>query len=178
MSKFDLSAYAASLRDPCKSYTPRPVLKLKRARDNSVLLPLPAYETPGAAGMDLRADMSMDGELPKGSLSIGPGSRALIRTGLIAEVPRGYELQVRPRSGLALKHGVTVLNTPGCVDSDYRGEIGVIVVNHGQVVVEVFHGDRIAQAMIIKVERVEIVEVQELSTTERGAGGFGSTGVK
>jgi dUTP pyrophosphatase len=143
------------------------IRRLPHAHD----LPLPAYETAGAAGLDLRA------ALPDGSLRLEPGERLLVPTGLVLELPVGTEGQVRPRSGLALRHGVTLLNTPGTIDADYRGEVKVILINHGQRVFTVEHGDRIAQLVVAAVLQAEIVEVAELSETTRGAGGFGSTGV-
>lgn len=131
----------------------------------------PRYETAGAAGLDLRA------ALPESSrLVIEPGARDLVPTGLTIALPDGYEAQVRPRSGLALKHGVTVLNAPGTVDADYRGEIGVILINHGSEPFEVKRGDRIAQLVIAPAAQVTLVAVDELSGSARGAGGFGSTG--
>ena len=142
-------------------------LKFKRIGNHQ--LPLPSYETEGAAGMDVRAN---------GGFVLPPSERALVRTGLSVEVPVGYELQVRPRSGLAVKHGVTVLNAPGTIDADYRGEIGVLLVNHGHEAFEVVYGDRIAQLVLAKVERLPVSEVEELSETVRGEGGFGSSGVK
>lgn len=143
------------------------IRRLPHAHD----LPLPAYETAGAAGLDLRA------ALPEGPLRLEPGERLLVPTGLVLELPGGTEGQVRPRSGLALRHGVTLLNTPGTIDADYRGEVKVILINHGQRAFTVEHGDRIAQLVVAAVLRAEIVEVAELSETTRGAGGFGSTGV-
>ncbi len=134
-------------------------------------LQLPAYGSGGAAGMDLRAAVPADAPL-----TLQPGQRALIPTGLTVAIPHGFELQVRPRSGLALKHGVTCLNTPGTVDSDYRGEIGVILINLGAEGFVVRRGDRIAQALVARHERVEWREVDSLADTLRGAGGFGSTG--
>lgn len=134
-------------------------------------LPLPAYETPGAAGLDLRA------ALPDGPLRLEPGARLLVPTGLVLELPAGTEGQVRPRSGLALRHGVTLLNTPGTIDADYRGEVGVILINHGGEAFTIQHGDRIAQLVVAAVLQAGIVEVEELSETTRGSGGFGSTGV-
>lgn len=134
----------------------------------------PAYATAGAAGFDLRANL----ESP---VSLNPGERKLIPTGLFMEIPLGYEGQVRPRSGLALKRGLTVLNTPGTVDADYRGEVGVILINKSSEVQVIEHGERIAQMVIAKHETPEIEVVnstEELESTERGAGGFGSTGVK
>src|SRR5690554_3920580 len=136
-------------------------------------LPPPAYETEGAAGMDLRA--AVPEEAP---VVLAPGGRTLIPTGLKIALPAGYEAQVRPRSGLALKYGVTCLNSPGTIDSDYRGEVGVILANLSKETFVVENGERIAQMVIAKHERAEWVETEELSTTERGAGGFGSTGIK
>ncbi len=134
-------------------------------------LPLPRYETPGAAGMDLFAAVPQDEPL-----ELAPGARALVPTGLSIELPDGYEAQVRPRSGLALKFGVTVLNAPGTVDSDYRGEVGVILVNHGSAPYLVLRGMRIAQLVLAPVTRGVFLEKGELDVTARGAGGFGSTG--
>ncbi|MBP7409571.1 MAG: dUTP diphosphatase [Flavobacteriales bacterium] len=131
--------------------------------------PLPQYATGQSAGMDLRANL----EAP---ILLLPGQRALVTTGLFLELPEGTEAQVRPRSGLALKHGVTVLNTPGTIDADYRGEVGVILINHGQEPFEVKDGERIAQLVIARYERVNFTEVADLSVSERGAGGFGHTG--
>lgn len=130
-------------------------------------LPLPAYATEGAAGMDLLAARA---------LSIPPGGRALVPTGLSIALPPGTELQVRPRSGLALKHGITVLNTPGTVDEDYRGEVGVILFNTGTEPFAVARGDRVAQAVFAPVARAAWEEVAELPASARGSGGFGSTG--
>ena len=133
---------------------------------------LPKYETENSAGMDLRACFS-NGE--NGEI-IERGERLLIKTGIFLEVPKGYEVQIRPRSGLAFKFGVTVLNSPGTIDADYRGEIGVILINHGEVPFIVNHGDRIAQMVLAKCEQAEWDEVDNLSETDRGEGGFGSTG--
>lgn len=136
--------------------------------------PLPAYQTEGAAGLDLRA--CLDGSE---SIMIQPGERRLINTGLYIEVPEGYEAQVRPRSGLALKKGITVLNTPGTIDSDYRGFIGVMLINLGGETVEIKDGDRIAQLVFNEVPKImwkEVSSREELSNTDRGLGGFGSTG--
>jgi dUTP pyrophosphatase len=132
---------------------------------------LPNYETIASAGMDLRANLVEPIELK-------PLERAIVKTGLFIELPIGYEAQVRPRSGLAAKKGVTVLNSPGTVDADYRGEIGVILVNLSNENFVVENGERIAQLIIAKHERAEWIEVQELTETSRGEGGFGSTGVK
>lgn len=134
-------------------------------------LPLPAYETTGSAGMDLRAAVA--DEAP---LTLQPGARALIPTGLKIALEPGFEAQVRPRSGLALKHGITVLNAPGTVDADYRGEVGVILVNHGQQPFTINRGERIAQLVVAAFSRVDWLAVAELPETARGAGGFGSTG--
>src|SRR5690606_213548 len=132
---------------------------------------LPSYETHASAGMDLRANIDQP-------IALAPMDRVLVPTGLFIELPVGYEAQVRPRSGLALKKGITCLNTPGTIDADYRGEIGVILANLSKETFVVENGERIAQMVIAKHERAEWTEVEELSTTERGAGGFGSTGVK
>ena len=132
---------------------------------------LPEYETSQSAGMDLRADLEE-------TVMLDPGGRTLIPTGLYIEIPAGYEAQVRPRSGLALKRGLTVLNAPGTIDADYRGEVGVILVNLSQEVQSVEPGERIAQLLFAPVTRCQLVEVDVLSQTERGRGGFGSTGVK
>ena len=132
---------------------------------------LPHYETIASAGMDLRAHLENDIVLP-------PMERVIIPTGLFMELPVGYEAQVRPRSGLAAKHGLTVLNSPGTVDADYRGEIGVILVNLSNTAFNIKNGERIAQMVIAKHDRAEWEEVQSLSDTSRGTGGFGSTGRK
>ncbi|WP_298850501.1 dUTP diphosphatase [uncultured Ruegeria sp.] len=132
---------------------------------------LPSYETSGAAGADVRAN------LPDGTpIVLGPGQRALVPTGLRIEIPTGYEVQVRPRSGLALKHGITLPNTPGTIDSDYRGPLGVIVMNAGQDRFEIAHGDRIAQLVVAPVVQALFELTEALGDTARGAGGFGSTG--
>jgi dUTP pyrophosphatase len=134
-------------------------------------LALPAYQSAHAAGVDLLA------AVPEGApLSLSPGQRALVPTGLTIALPPGYEAQVRPRSGLASKHGVTVLNSPGTIDADYRGEIGVLLVNHGDGPFLIRRGERIAQMVIARVVQVELVCAAKLSATERGSGGFGSTG--
>ena len=146
-------------------------IRIRRDAEADHDLPLPSYETPGAAGADLRADLT-----GRGSILLAPGARALVPTGLRVEIPTGYEIQIRPRSGLALKHGITLPNTPGTIDSDYRGPLGVIVLNAGQEPFEIRHGERIAQMVIAPVLQATFVEVQELSETERGSGGFGSTG--
>jgi dUTP pyrophosphatase len=132
---------------------------------------LPSYETIVSAGMDLRANLIE-------AVTLAPLERTIIKTGLFIALPIGYEAQVRPRSGLAAKNGITVLNAPGTVDADYRGEIGVILVNLSNVPFVIENGERIAQLVIAKHERADWTEVQELSQTKRGEGGFGSTGVK
>nr|WP_193747361.1 dUTP diphosphatase [Ruegeria sp. ANG-S4] len=137
--------------------------------DQSVALP--AYETAGAAGADVRAN------LPDGApIILQPGQRSLVPTGLRIEIPPGYEVQVRPRSGLALKHGITLPNTPGTIDSDYRGPLGVIVLNAGHEAFEIAHGERIAQLVVAPVVQAAFETVEMLGETQRGAGGFGSTG--
>ncbi len=143
-----------------------PVLRLPHARD----LPLPAYATEGAAGMDLLAALPEDYEL-------APGKRLLVPAGIAIELPPGFEAQVRPRSGLAANHGITVLNAPGTVDSDYRGELKVVLINLGEAPFRISRGMRIAQMVIARHEHVELVETAALSDTARGAGGHGSTGL-
>ncbi len=133
--------------------------------------PLPQYATDHSAGLDLRANL----EVP---VVLAPGQRALIPTGLYLELPEGTEAQVRPRSGLAFKHGITVLNSPGTIDADYRGEVGVLLINHGQEPFTVNDGERIAQLVVARYIRVSFAEVPDLRASERGAGGFGHTGVR
>ncbi len=132
---------------------------------------LPAYETVASAGMDLRADLSE-------GLLLKSGERLLVPTGLFIALPEGYEAQIRPRSGLAFKHGITVLNSPGTIDADYRGEVKVLLINYGAEDFEIKDGERIAQMVIAAHARIEWNSVNELEETERGAGGFGSTGKK
>ena len=134
-------------------------------------LALPAYQSAGAAGLDLLAALPEDAPLV-----LLPGQRALVPTALTIALPSGYEAQVRPRSGLAARHGVTVLNSPGTIDADYRGEISVPLINHGEVPFTVRRGERIAQMVIAQVTRAELNPVMSLTTTDRGSGGFGSTG--
>lgn len=141
--------------------------KLAHAAD----LPLPSYETPFSVGMDIRAAI-------KGGIILKPGERMLIPTGLQMAIPAGYEAQIRPRSGLAIKNGITMLNSPGTIDADYRGEVKVIAINHGREDFEIQHGDRIAQMVIAPVNQFPVIEVETLEETERGEGGFGSTGVR
>lgn len=137
-------------------------------------LPLPAYQTAGAAGADVCANFPPE---KREGITLAPGARALLPTGLRLAIPSGFEVQVRPRSGLALKHGVTVANAPGTIDSDYRGPLGVILVNLGAEPFHIAHGDRIAQLIVAPVVQAAFDLAESLDDTERGAGGFGSTGV-
>jgi dUTP pyrophosphatase len=143
-----------------------PVQRLAHAAD----LPLPTYATEGSAGLDLLAAVDADIELK-------PGARALVPSGIAIALPQGYEAQVRPRSGLAVKHGITVLNAPGTIDSDYRGEIKVPIINLGEAAFRITRGMKIAQMIIARHETVELQETHELPASKRGAGGFGSTGM-
>ncbi|MBO5958448.1 MAG: dUTP diphosphatase [Bacteroidales bacterium] len=143
-------------------------VKIINKSDNN----LPAYETSSSAGMDLRA------YLPEGPITLKPMQRTLVPTGLFMEIPEGYEGQVRPRSGLAIKHGITVLNTPGTIDADYRGEVKIILVNLSDTDFVINSGERVAQIVFAKCEQMEVVNVETLSETERGEGGFGHTGRK
>jgi dUTP pyrophosphatase len=136
-------------------------------------LPLPAYQSEGAAGMDLLAAVA-----ERAPLRLAPGTRVLVPTGLVLELPEGCEAQVRPRSGLALRHGITVLNSPGTIDCDYRGEVGVLLVNLGEKPFVIRRGERIAQLVVQHVARAELIESVRIAKTQRGAGGFGSTGTK
>jgi len=140
---------------------------IKRIRPSDI--PLPQYMTPAAAGLDLCADVTED-------LVLLPGARALVPTGLAISLPDGFEAQIRPRSGLALKHGIALVNSPGTIDADYRGEIGIIMINHGSESFVIRRGDRIAQMIIARFARAEFAVVDELDATRRGAGGFGHTG--
>lgn len=146
------------------------LVQIKRL-ENSAGLELPFYATENSAGLDLQAANDQD-------IVLAPGQRALVKTGISIALPDGYEAQIRPRSGLAYKNGVTVLNSPGTIDADYRGEIGVILINHGQENFVVTRGTRIAQMVIAQYTRAAFSEVAELSETVRGQGGFGSTGLK
>lgn len=143
-----------------------PVQRLANAAD----LPLPTYATEGSAGLDLLAAIDADIELKA-------GARILVPSGIAIALPQGFEAQVRPRSGLAVKHGITVLNAPGTIDSDYRGEIKVPIINHGEEVFRITRGMKIAQMIIARHETAELHEVKELPASQRGAGGFGSTGM-
>ena len=133
--------------------------------------PNPSYKTSGSAGMDIRANISK-------SLILESGERVSVSTGIFAEIPDNFEIQVRPRSGLAAKNGITVLNSPGTIDSDYRGEIKVILINHSSELFKINNGDRIAQIVVSKIEKIDWQEVVQPTITERGVGGFGSTGTK
>ncbi|MEX2518780.1 MAG: dUTP diphosphatase [Paracoccaceae bacterium] len=151
-----------------------PVITLSALPHFDAALGAPAYATAGAAGADLRASFAPDDRAA--GLTLAPGARALVPTGLAMAIPNGFEAQIRPRSGLALRHGLTVANAPGTIDSDYRGEVKVLLVNLGDSPVEIAHGDRVAQMVIAPVVQAGFV-VAELDETHRGAGGFGSTGV-
>ena len=137
-------------------------------------LALPAYETPGAAGADIRANLAEAGRAE--GVTLQPMERRIIPSGFRVEIPAGFEMQIRPRSGLALKHGITLPNTPGTIDSDYRGPLGVALVNLGNTPYTIHHGDRIAQMIVAPVVQVSFAVVEHLTETDRGAGGFGSTG--
>ena len=143
-------------------------VQIRRLRPDAIL---PRYMTDLAVGMDLCAALDAP-------MKLSPGARVLVPTGIAIAIPAGYEGQVRPRSGLALKQGVTLLNAPGTIDSDYRGELGVIVINHGTDVVDIAHGDRIAQLVIAPVVRATLILVESLDETARNAGGFGHTGIQ
>ena len=144
-------------------------IKFKRLEENRDL-PLPSYESEDSSGMDIRAAVEEE-------LTLNPGEIRLIPTGLAVAIPQGYEGQVRPRSGLALKHGIGMVNSPGTIDSDYRGEIGIIVINWGQRPFKIRRGDLIAQIIIARAYRADITEVDDLDSTQRGGGGFGHSGV-
>jgi dUTP pyrophosphatase len=148
----------------------RAVVRVVRLK-HGLTLPLPAYHSKGAAGLDLLAALDM-----QHPLTLAPGARALVPTGLVIELPQGYEAQVRPRSGLALNYGIAVLNSPGTIDSDYRGEVGVVLANLGHAPFEIRRGERIAQLVVLPVVQAELIEVPQVSITARGEGGFGSTG--
>jgi dUTP pyrophosphatase len=145
-------------------------IKIRRLQGHEDIL-LPAYETEGSSGMDIRAAVTEEQVL-------GPGEVRLIPTGISVSIPRGYEAQIRPRSGLALKYGIGIVNSPGTIDSDYRGEIGIIVINWGKSEFTVKRGDRIAQMVIAKVYRARMIETTGLDPTDRGDGGFGHSGTK
>ncbi|MCV6594315.1 MAG: dUTP diphosphatase [Silicimonas sp.] len=148
-----------------------PVISMTWSEGADTTLPLPSYETAGAAGADLRANFA-----DRADVELAPGARVLIPTGLHVAIPEGFEMQIRPRSGLALKQGISLVNTPGTIDSDYRGPLGILVINHGQEPVTISHGQRIAQAVIAPVVQARFAIVANLDETARGVGGFGSTG--
>lgn len=152
----------------------KPQIKLEWLEGADRNVALPAYQTKGAAGADVRANFAPGA---RDGVTLGPSERALIPTGLAMEIPTGFEVQVRPRSGLALKHGITLPNSPGTIDSDYRGPLGVIVLNTGNEPFHIAHGDRIAQLVVAPVVQAAFGLAKTLSDTERGTGGFGSTGV-
>ncbi|MEP3346519.1 MAG: dUTP diphosphatase [Litoreibacter sp.] len=151
-----------------------PTLQFTWTDDADPTLGLPSYETEGAAGADLRANLASADRLS--GLVLPPMARALVPTGLRVEIPVGFEVQIRPRSGLALKHGISLPNTPGTIDSDYRGPLGVILINLGTEPFTIAHGDRVAQMIVAPVVQARFALTSELSDTTRGAGGFGSTG--
>ena len=148
----------------------RVTVRVKRF-DDSQDIALPSYESEGASGLDLRAAVDQD-------LTLQPGEIRLVPTGFAISLPVGYEAQIRPRSGLALKHGVGMVNSPGTIDSDYRGEIGLVLINWGKAPLVIRRGDRIAQMVVTRVSRAEVLEVDRLETTARGEGGFGHSGVE
>jgi dUTP pyrophosphatase len=146
-------------------------IELKIKKPDNYDLPVPAYETKGSSGMDIRAWTEED-------ITLNPGEIKLVPTGISISIPRGYEAQIRPRSGLALKHGIGLVNSPGTIDSDYRGEIGIIMTNFGNEPFTVRRGDRIAQMVIARVYQARVLEVDDLDSTVRGDGGFGHSGVE
>ena len=150
-----------------------PVIQVMWDADVDQALGFPVYETPGAAGADLKANLP-----GRADVVLQPGARALIATGLRLAIPDGFEVQIRPRSGLALKHGITLVNAPGTIDSDYRGPLGVILLNTGAQIFTIVHGDRIAQMIVAPVVQATFVSVAQLDETSRDQGGFGSTGQK
>ncbi len=150
-----------------------PMVRFRWLPDADTEIALPSYETPGATGADVRANFPTDA---RGGATLAPLERKLIPTGLAIEIPDGFEVQVRPRSGLALRNGIGIVNSPGTIDSDYRGPLGVILVNLGAELVHIAHGDRVAQLVIAPVVRADFATADALSPTARGSGGFGSTG--
>jgi len=144
----------------------KPKIEFKKLRPQAQV---PQYMTELAAGLDIQA-------LPESTIKLAPGERSLVPTGLAVAIPPGFEIQVRPRSGLAVKHGIALVNSPGTIDADYRGEIGIILINHGHELFTINPGDRIAQLIVAPVCQAELLEVEHLSETDRGAGGFGHTG--
>lgn len=153
----------------------RPTVLYTREEDSDPAVPCPCYQTVGAAGADVRANFPR--ALRSEGVSLAPGARALVPTGLRVEIPPGFEIQVRPRSGLAAKHGVTLVNTPGTIDSDYRGPLGILMINLGEAPFTVSHGNRIAQLVVAPIVHADFSETHGLSGSSRGGGGFGSTGL-
>lgn len=151
-----------------------PVIKVLREDWADAAVALPGYETAGAAGADIRANLPP--EMRAAGFTLAPMQRAVVPTGLRVEIPQGFEMQIRPRSGLALKHGISLPNTPGTIDSDYRGPLGVLLINFGPEPYTIAHGERVAQAVIAPVVQALYAAAEGLSETARGAGGFGSTG--
>ena len=147
---------------------------IQRSAEADPEIPLPRYETALAAGMDIRANLAPENR--SDGITLGPNERALVPAGFSVAIPDGFEMQVRPRSGLALKQGVTLVNSPGTIDADYRGDVGVILINHGLHPFTVVHGERIAQLVLTPVMQARWIETKSLSETQRGTGGFGSTG--
>jgi dUTP pyrophosphatase len=152
----------------------RPEVKVLREGWADPAIPLPSYETTGAAGADVRANLQPEDRAA--GFVLAPMARAIVPTGLRVEIPKGFEIQIRPRSGLALKYGISLPNTPGTIDSDYRGPLGVLLINYGSAPFVIAHGDRIAQLIVAPVVQADFAEVTALDATERGSGGFGSTG--
>lgn len=167
-------AFGESILGSLKEYVTMVEIVLSWLPEADQSLGLPGYATAGAAGADLRANFGAD--LRDSGIELAPGARALVPTGLRMAIPEGYEVQLRPRSGLALKHGITLPNSPGTIDSDYRGPLGVIVMNAGQEAFQINHGDRIAQMVVAPVVMAAFAVAEDLEDTARGAGGFGSTG--
>jgi dUTP pyrophosphatase len=163
------SAWRAASPTTCEARVREPTVSVQRL-PHGADLPLPAYATAQSAGLDLMAAVASE-------VTLAPGARQLIPTGLAIALPAGFEAQVRPRSGLALKHGVTVLNSPGTIDADYRGEVQVLLINHGEAPFVIRRGDRIAQLVVAPVTHITWDVVRELEQTERGGGGYGSTGI-
>ncbi len=151
-----------------------PVLRVLWEEEADRSVPLPSYETAGAAGADIRANLPPD--IRAAGFTLNPMQRRIVPTGIRVEIPRGFEMQIRPRSGLALKHGITLPNTPGTIDSDYRGPLGVLLVNLGAETYVIHHGDRIAQMIVAPVVQARFEPAESLTATARGEGGFGSTG--
>jgi len=160
--------------DPMKESAVPPNIRILWDDDADQSIPLPSYETQGAAGADIRANLPPDQRAH--GMTLAPMERCIIPTGMRIEIPRGFEVQLRPRSGLALKHGISLANTPGTIDSDYRGPLGVLLINLGSDPFVVRHGDRIAQAIVAPVTQAVFQVTGQLSDTKRGTGGFGSTG--